>query len=145
MLVVAAMVAPVVLDRDDFPLSTYPMYSRARLREQSLVTAVGVDAAGDRSRLSLQVIGASDDPLIVAAELRSAIADDRADEQCAAIAARLAARAASPGEGRTGAPPPSTVAVEVVTERVDVVAEVLGEPSVLDRTVHARCDVESSG
>jgi hypothetical protein len=33
--------------------------------------------------------------------------------------------------------------VEVVTERVDVVAEVLGEPSVLDRTVHARCDVES--
>ena len=144
MLVVAAMVAPVVLDRDDFPLSTYPMYSRARLREQSLVTAVGVDAAGDRSRLSLQVIGASDDPLIVAAELRSAIADHRADEQCAAIAARLAARAASPGatsSGEGGAPP-STVAVEVVTERVDVVAEVLGEPSVLDRTVHARCDVE---
>jgi hypothetical protein len=81
------MVAPVVLDRDDFPLSTYPMYSRARLREQSLVTAVGVDAAGDRSRLSLEVIGASDDPLIVAAELRSAIADGRADERCAAIAA----------------------------------------------------------
>lgn len=136
------MMAPVVLDRDDFPLSTYPMYSGARLREQSLVTAVGVDDAGDRSRLSLGLIGASDDPLIVAAELRSAIADGRADEQCEAIAARLSHAGAS-GEG--GPPPRSTVAVEVVTERVDVVAEVLGEPSVLDRTVHARCDVGSSG
>ena len=28
--VVAALFVPVVLDRDDFPLATYPMYSRER-------------------------------------------------------------------------------------------------------------------
>jgi len=138
-LVVAAMLVPVVLDRDDFPLSTYPMYSTARTREQSLVTAVGVDAAGARSRLSLGIIGASDDPLIVAAGLRSAIADGRTQEQCTGIAERLASSHVD------GMLQRSIVAVEVVTERVDVVAEVVGAPSVLDRTVHARCEVGSSG
>jgi hypothetical protein len=42
--VVGLLVLPVVLDADDLPLSTYPMYSRARQAEVDFVTALGVDA-----------------------------------------------------------------------------------------------------
>ena len=136
-LVVAAMVAPVVVDRDSFPLSTYPMYSRDRPRDVALVTAVGIDADGGRQRLSLAAIGDSDDPLIVAGELRAAIADGRADARCDDIAGRVAARPAGAG--------PEIVAVEVVTERHDVVDRTAGEPSELERTVHARCAVGAVG
>ena len=41
--VVGALVAPVVLDRDGFPLSTYPMYSRARGDAVTFATAQAVD------------------------------------------------------------------------------------------------------
>ena len=72
-LVVAALVAPVGLDRDSYPLSTYPMYATARPQEVDLPTAVGIDADGGTHRLSLALVGSSDDPLIVAGELWKAI------------------------------------------------------------------------
>ncbi|MET0907927.1 MAG: hypothetical protein ABWZ99_00545 [Ilumatobacteraceae bacterium] len=124
------MVLPVVLDRDSFPLSTYPMYSRARPEEVTIPSAIGFDEAGDEHRLTLGVIGASDDPLIVAGELRTAIAAGRAQTRCAAIAER-AARGLADELG--------LVRIEVVMERHDVVAQVTGESSLLDRTVHANC------
>jgi hypothetical protein len=130
--VVGALVAPVVLDRDSLPLSTYPMYSRARGEEVTLPTAQAVDTAGRRSSLTLQVIGASDDPLIVAGELRTAIRDDLADRRCAEIAGRAATWSELPD---------TAVGIEVVTERHDVVARAGGEPSLLRRTVHASCEV----
>ena len=130
--VVAVLLAPVLLDRDGFPLSTYPMYSRARPDQVDLVTAQGVDADGTVLTLSLAAIGSSDDPLIVAGELRAAIRDGRADERCREIAARAA------GSDTT------IVAVEVVTERHDVVDHVEGDPSLVRRTVHARCPAEES-
>jgi hypothetical protein len=132
--VVGALVAPVVLDRDGFPLSTYPMYSRARGDAVTLATAQVVDADGEASALTLAVIGDSDDPLIVAGELRDAIRDDRADQRCEEIAQRAA---------RWDDLPPGSVAIEVVTERHDVVAQVEGDPSMLERTVHASCEVPS--
>lgn len=137
-IVVAAMLLPVALDRDDFPLSTFPMYAEARPGTVVLPTAVGVDAAGGRQRLSLDVIAGVDDPLIAAAELRDAIAAGRADDVCAVIAERLAARG---GETPTAR---SITAVEVATERHDTVARVRGEPSEVAREVHARCAVEGS-
>lgn len=130
---IAALVAPVVLDRDGFPLSTYPMYSRARSTTVSLVTARLVDDDGSATPLSLSVIGDSDDPLIVAGELRAAIDSGRAGQRCAEIAGRAADRSALP-EGASS--------VEVVTERHDVVAQVLGRPSLIDRRVDATCPVE---
>lgn len=136
--VVVAMLVPVALDRDDFPLSTYPMYSEARPSTVVLPTAVAVDAAGERQRLSLDVIAGVDDPLIAAAELRDAIAADRADDACAAVARRLVA---SGGEAREGSP---LVAVEVATERHDTVARVRGDPSEVAREVHARCTIGGS-
>jgi hypothetical protein len=134
-LVVGLMVMPVVLDRDSFPLSTYPMYSRARPAQVTIPSAIGFDEAGDEHRLTLRVIGASDDPLIVAGELRTAIAQGRAAARCEAIAAR-----ASDGLAEDLA----LVRIEVVMERHDVVAQVTGEPSLLDRTVHADCPLGAS-
>lgn len=133
-LVLGALVAPVVLDRDGFPLSTYPMYSRTRGDAVTFATAQAVDAAGVTSTLTLAVIGDSDDPLIVAGELRDAIRDGRAAQRCEEIAARAA---------RWGGLPADSVGVEVATERHDVVARVEGEASLLERTVHASCELPS--
>ncbi len=130
--VVAALVAPVALDRDGFPLSTYPMYSRARGDRVTFATAQAVDPDGVASTLTLGVIGESDDPLVVAGELRDAIGDGRAAQRCVDIAERAA---------RWDGLPRSTVAIEVVTERHDVVAQVEDGNSLVDRTVHARCEV----
>jgi len=126
--VVGLMLAPVVFDRDSHPLSTYPMYSSARGREVTLPAALALTDQGAEERLSLGVIGASSDPLIVAGELRSAIRDGRAVERCEEIAARV--------------DDPAVDAVAVVMERHDVVAQVEGEPSLLARTVHATCPTE---
>jgi len=126
--VLGALVAPVVFDRDSFPLSTYPMYASVRSSETSVPTAVAVDADGVEHRLSLGLIGASDDPLIVASGLRRSIAGGRAADTCREIAARAAGR--------------GYVAVEVVTERHDVVARASDEPSLVARETHSRCEVE---
>jgi hypothetical protein len=130
--VVGALIAPVVLDRDGFPLSTYPMYSRARGDAVTFATAQAVDASGMVATLTLAVIGDSDDPLIVAGELREAIRDGRAQQRCVEIALR-----AAEWDGLA----PGTATIEVVTERHDVVAQVEGASSLLDRTVHASCPV----
>lgn len=122
----------MVVDRDGFPLSTYPMYSRSRGDTVTFATAQAVDENGETTTLTLEVIGDSDDPLVVAGELRAAIRDGRAPERCAEIAVRAAT-----WDGL----PPQTSSIEVVTERHDVVAQVEGVPSVLARTVHATCEV----
>lgn len=132
--VVALLLSPVVLDRDGFPLSTYPMYSRARPDVVSFVTAYGVGDDGARTRLSLAAVGASDDPLVVAGELRAAIDTGRADARCAEIAERV---------GRSGTTVDSgpVVAIEVVRERRDAVAQVTEGDGLLERRVEATCEV----
>lgn len=132
--VVAALVAPVVLDSDGFPLSTYPMYSRARGEVVTFATAQAIDASGNVSTLTLGVIGDSDDPLIVAGELRDALSDDRAEDRCEEIARRAAMWSGLPTDD---------VRIEVVTERHDVVVQVEGGQSLIERTVHASCEVPS--
>ena len=130
--VVGALVAPVALNEDGFPLSTYPMYSRSRGDAVTFATAQAVDDNGATTTLTLEVIGASDDPLIVAGELRDAIRDGRAQQRCAEIAERAAAWRDLP---------PEISAIEVITERHDVVAKAEDKASVLARTVHASCEV----
>ncbi len=132
--VLAALVAPVAFDRDGFPLSTYPMYSRVRAQEVDFVTAQAVAADGEVITLTLGVIGDSDDPLIVAGELRDAIRDGRAGERCIDIAERA--------RGWSGLPA-AAIRVEVVTERRDVVTQVRNESSLVDRTIHASCEIPS--
>ncbi len=98
----------------------------------TFATAQAVDEDGAVSTLTLAVIGDSDDPLIVAGELRDAIGDGRAQRRCDEIAER-----ARDWSGLR----PTSVSIEVVTERHDVVAQVEGDSSLLDRTVHASCEV----
>ncbi|WP_420452673.1 hypothetical protein [Ilumatobacter sp.] len=128
---VVVLLAPVALDRDSLPLSTYPMYASARSETVALVTANAVDADGRRRRLDPATIGSSADPLVVAGELRAAVRSGGADRRCGEIARRVGARTAERG----------TVGVEVVTEVHDVVARTLDDDSLLRREVHATCDV----
>lgn len=126
------LVAPVLVDRDGFPLSTYPMYARTRGDVVGFVTAYGVDAAGVRHELSMATIGESDDPLVVAGELRAAIRAGSADRRCAEIAARASDMSVP------------LRSIEVVTERYEVVERVAGSADPVDRTVHASCPAEAA-
>jgi hypothetical protein len=130
LVVIGLLVSPVVSNVDDFPLSTYPMYSSARPSEVNFVTAQGVLATGEVVTLGLEVIGATDDPLIAAGELRAAIRTDQAVARCREIAERV------PSDSRI-------VSVNVVTERHDVIEHTLERPSVISRVVHAACPVGS--
>ncbi len=125
--VVAALFVPVALDRDDFPLATYPMYSRERDDVVAVTTAVGVTVDGEERTLGLGVIGETDDPLIAVGELRAAVRNGEAGRRCQEIAGRVGDDA--------------TVEVLVVTERHDVVEYVRSGDGFRERTVHARCDV----
>lgn len=127
--VVALVASPALRQRDSYPLSTYPVYADARPAVADLPTAVGVTAGGDRVRLSPTVIGASDDPLIVADRVGDAIAAGRADALCLAIATR----AATDRAGLSG--------IEVVTDTVDLVATAADGTPPLARDVHAACPV----
>ena len=124
---VGVLLSPLVTARDSFPLSTYPMYASARADTADLVAAVGITESGDITRLSLVVIGKSDDPLIVESRLRLATNSGNADALCRDIAQRV--RAAN--------------RIEVVTERHRL-ADIATNPNspAIDRTVHATCPVE---
>jgi len=136
--VVALVASPALRQRDSYPLSTYPVYAEARPAMARLPTAVGVTAAGDRVRLSPTVIGASDDPLIVADRVGDAIADGRAERLCRAIADRAVAG----GDVTDRSAGPSTLTgVEVVTEEIDLVATAADGAPPRARTVHAACPV----
>ncbi len=126
LVVLLAVVSPALRDRDSFPLSTYPMYARARSDTWAFPTVVGVGADGSRIPLSLPVIAETDDPLVGQARVERALEDAAAGELCAEVAARASGEVAR---------------VEVVTERHDLVALTAGEESLLDRTVHATCEV----
>ena len=126
--VVAAVASPAVGQRDSYPLSTYPVYASARPGVEEIHTAVGVTGDGRRVRLSLPVIGDSDDPLIVEDRVADAVASRRADRLCLAIAGRARDTA-------------DLTSIEVATERVDLVATAADGAPPLARTVHATCPV----
>jgi hypothetical protein len=119
---------PVMLDRDSYPLSTYPMFSTRRTAVSTVNTAVAVGDGVDR--LSPELIAATDEVIQAAATVSDAIARGETDALCEDIAARVA----------TGGPTGAT-AIEVVSERFDAVAWYDGNRQPLGRVVHARCPV----
>lgn len=123
----AAVFAPVVRDRDDFPLSTYPMFSYNRGRVSDLDTAVGVDVDGRRLRLSPEVIAGGGEVILAAETVSKSITRGDTDVLCREIAARADGR-----ELRT---------IEVVTERRDVIDWFAGDETPLAIVVHASCAV----
>lgn len=125
--VLAAVVLPLVGERDSFPLSRYPMYAGRRAGAATLVTAVGIDRTGDTRRLSLGTIAETDDPLIAEAALRDALEAGRAGAWCEQIARRA---------------DPALASVEIVEEDHDTVARATGKPSLLGRRVVVTCPVD---
>jgi hypothetical protein len=126
--VVVVGAVPFVLDRDSFPLSTFPMFAADIDRTQSVDTAVALAADGTTIRLTPDQIAGTTVVNQAASVVTTAIVGGRAGELCAAIAGRLAGR-------------PGPVAVEVVTERYDAVRWFDGDRTPVDRVVHARCAV----
>jgi hypothetical protein len=126
--VVAALSWPVVRDHDSFPLSTYPMFSDPLPRELWLTAAVGVEADGSVRRLSPAAIAGGQEPIHAVAVLDHAIEAGTADELCTEIVDRL--------QQTDG-----LVAVEIVTERHDVVGWFEGNTEPMARNVFARCPV----
>jgi len=127
--VVVVGAVPPVLDRDSFPMSTFPMFAADIDRTQSIDTAVAVAADGAVTRLTPAEIGGTTVVNQAASVVTTAIVGGRADDLCAAIAGRLAG-------DRSG-----LAAVEVVTERYDAVHWFDGDRTPIDRLVHARCPV----
>lgn len=126
MLVLLAVASPALRDRDSFPLSTYPMYASARSNVVAFPTVLGFDAEGARAPLALRAIARTDDALVGQARIRQAIEGGEADALCAEVAGRAS---------------DAVVRLEVVTERHDVVALTVGDDSLLDRSLHATCEV----
>jgi len=104
---------------DDFPLSTYPMFTSERGDVVSIDTAIG--AGGER--LSPNAIGGTDEPVLAAATVTNAL---RAG---AAATERLCAEIAE----RAGRP------VRIVTETHDTVALVTDGAGPSSVAVHAEC------
>ena len=125
--VVVVGAVPFVLDRDSFPLSTFPMFAADIDRTQSIDTAVAMAPDGTTIRLTPAEIGGTTVVNQAASVVTTAIVGGRARELCADIAGRV-------GGG-------DRVAVEVVTERYDAVRWFDGDRTPVSRMVHARCPV----
>lgn len=130
-LLVGAVVAPGVVPgaRDDFPLSTYPMFSRKRPDTMWAATARGVTRDGRRTQIAAADI-ASSEPMQALSTLKRALngGPRAARALCREIAARVARD-------------PELVAVELRWERYPVIDYFLGEtePRAVRRV--ARCGV----
>lgn len=122
-------IVPLALDRDSFPLSTYPMFSSRRSSAESVHTAVTVTADGTATRLSPTLIAGTDEVIIATVTVANAIRSGTTEQLCGEIARRVAGTAAAS----------EAVAVEVVTERFDAVRWYDGDRTPLERRVHARC------
>jgi hypothetical protein len=130
LVIVVIGIVPVAFDRDSFPLSTFPMFSAHIDRTQSIDTAVGLRADGTVVRLTPAQISGTTVVNQAASVVSSAIVEDRSDDLCAAVAARLGTKT-------------DATAVEVVTERYDAVDWFDGARTPVDRIVHAHCPVPS--
>jgi hypothetical protein len=122
----AVVLAPALLPdpADDFPISTYPMFTIERGEVVDLDTAVLVDEDG-RHRLSPALVGGTDEIVAAAVTVSTAIARGSAalDLLCQDIADRVD----GPGE------------IQIVTERHDAVDLLRDDAPAISITVRARC------
>ena len=124
MAVVAALVAPVALDRDSHPLSTYPMYAHRRAELVEFTVASAVAQNGAPFELSIEAIADTDDPLIANARLRGVRTAEAASALCAEIADRT----------------PTATEISVAIEVHDIVERTAGEHSLVERDELAKCE-----
>jgi hypothetical protein len=110
---------------DDFPISTYPMFTAERGEVVDLDTAVLVDEAGTH-RLSPEAVGGTDEIVSAAVTVSRAIAEGPV--ALALLCAEVAERVEGAGE------------VRIVTERHDAVDLLREGAPALAVTVHERCE-----
>lgn len=120
--VVVIGVVPLALDRDSYPLSTYPMFSSRRTSSERVDTAVRV-VDGVTRRLTPIDIAGTDEVIIAAVVVSNSIRRGEADRLCAEISGRF------DGVGR----------IEIVTERYDALRWYEGDRVPISREVHAVC------
>jgi hypothetical protein len=128
--VVVLGVVPLALNRDSYPLSTYPMFSSNRTTREPVDTAVLITADGTESTLNPEAIAGTDEPIIATVVVGNAIANGTADTLCSDIARRLDA-------GATGR-------VEIITVVYDALDWFAGRRDPVERHVHATCSAEAS-
>jgi hypothetical protein len=121
------VLAPALLPdpSDDFPISTYPMFTIERGEVVDLDTAVLVDDDG-RHRLSPEAVGGSDQIVTAAVTVSQAISDGAT--AVALLCREIAGRVDGPGT------------IEIVTERHDAVDLLRDDADPISVTVHDRCD-----
>lgn len=129
---------------DDFPISSYPMFSRGDighvvpLGHAVLVEAGEAGEAGASRRtqpVPLALLG-TPEPMVAKSIVENAIAKGTAADLCRALAARIAA------EDVARALPPAPRAVEIVTSTFDTRAYFAeGGRRPMRREVHARCEI----
>lgn len=123
---------------DDFPLSTYPMFSGARASgAASIPHAIGVELDGSRVVLPPEAV-ANEEVIQAFETLRQAIAGepDAVARLCEDVAAHVR-RSGNPGFA-------DIIAVEIVTDRYDVI-DYFEDDTPLATTVHTACEVERPG
>ena len=126
LILVLAVAAPILgpPGEDSFPLSTYPMFSRARAQVTSLSTAAGFDAGGERLDLSPTVIGGTREVIQASTTVAREVAAGTGERFCREVLGRA---------------PDDVAVIEIVTETYDVVAYFDGDTRPQERDVHARC------
>lgn len=120
-------------DDDDYPLSTYPMFSHGRDTPETHVThVVAIDAQGTRTNVPPRVV-ISGEVLQAQVAIRSAVeAGPHATRRfCNEVAARVGV--ADDPQLR------ASTHVEVETTLIDAIAYLGGDETPIARTVHARC------
>ena len=125
MVVIVVGLVPVILNRDSYPLSTYPMFSSNRTTREPIDTAVLVSDDGEQSMLSPRIIAGTDEPIIATVTVSNAIANGTVDQLCADIALRL-------GPGAIGS-------IEIITVVYDALDWFDGRRDPIERSVHASC------
>lgn len=122
-------VVPLLLDRDSYPLSNYPMFSSRRTAIEPVHTAVLVDSGGEVTRLSPTQISGNDEVIITAQLVHESIGRDGGQQLCDDISRRI------------GEPTTRDATIEIVTERYDAIDWYEGRRSPISRVVHASCRV----
>jgi hypothetical protein len=123
----AAIASPLARDAkwDDFPISSFPMFSRGDLGTRlSLGHVVLVGRDGVRRPAPPSLVG-SPEPMVAKNLVESAIAEDRARTLCGSIAVRA---------------PRDVATVEVVSSVFDT-TRYFADPTPIERHVIASCDV----
>jgi hypothetical protein len=133
-IVVGALLYPLQVSppRDSFPLSTFPMFSKARPPFADIDHVVAVDAAGASTVLPPGMV-ASDEVLQAKVAVTTVVRRGRkaAVELCLAVAQRVAA---DPEHA-------AAVRVEVRSDRYQVDGYFSGARQPVSSSVHARCPV----